>query len=324
MRFTYQQLRVFEAVARRLSFTRAAEELGLTQPTVSLQVKQLSDDIGMALFEQVGRRVMLTEAGRELQGTVTAMFDSWSRFEQRIDEMRGLKRGTLRLAVVTTAKYFIPDLLGPFCKTYPDIDIRLEIANREQLIERLADNSDHLYIMALPPEMPGLARIPFRDNALVVIAPRDHALAGHPGPIPLRRLAEERFIVREPGSGTRLKADAVFSDRGFVPDVRMELGSNEAIKHAVAAGLGIAALSSACLDVDPMIDRLAVLPVEGFPVADRWYVVHHANRRLSVVAATFMSFLGITSPVPGARPPGPAADAPATRRVRLDERDRVA
>ena len=319
MRFTYQQLRVFEAVARRLSFTRAAEELGLTQPTVSLQVKQLADDIGMALFEQVGRRVMLTEAGRELQGTVVTMFDSWSRFEQRIDEMRGLKRGTLRLAVVTTAKYFIPDMLGPFCRQYPDIDIRLEIANRETLIERLTDNSDHLYIMALPPEMAGLTRIPFRENALVVIGPRDHPLTTQ-GKVPLRRLADERFIVREPGSGTRLKTDAVFSERGFTPDVRMELGSNEAIKHAVAAGLGVAVISTACLDVDPMIDRLAILDVDGFPVADRWYVVHHANRRLSVVAATFMAFLGITSPLPGVRA---ATDVPPLRRVRLDERDRV-
>lgn len=290
MRPTLHQLRLFEAVARRLSFTRAAEELYLTQPTVSMQIKQLADDIGQPLFEQIGKKISLTDAGRELYETTREIFDSWSRFEMRIADLRGMKQGRLRVAVSSTAKYFIPDLLGKFLQQYPDVDVRLEIANREKLLERMETNQDDLYILVLPPEDAAIERIPFLPNPLVVIAPKDHPLAKEKN-IPLARLADERFIAREAGSGTRIQVSRLLAARELRFNVRMEFGSNEAIKHAVAAGLGVSVVSAHTLDVDPMTDRLAVLDVEGFPLVDEWFVIYPQGKRLSVVASTFLQFL---------------------------------
>ena len=290
MKFTPHQLRIFECVARRLSFTRAAEELSLAQPTVSAQMKQLADEIGMPLFDQAGRSISLTDAGKELYATTQAIFEAWRQFEMRIAELRGLKRGQLRLAVATTAKYLIPDLLGGFCAQYPDIDIRLEIANREVLIERLKQVKDDIYIMVSPPEGDELERVPFLGNELVVVAPAGHVLARAKG-IPFARVARERFILRELGSGTRVELERFFLERGVTPNVRMELGSNEAIKHAVAAGLGVSVLSTLTLHVDPMLDHLVVLDVEGFPLKSEWFVVFPVQRRLSVVAQAFSDHL---------------------------------
>lgn len=286
MKVTFHQLEVFVCVARRLSFTRAAEELSLSQPTVSAQMRQLADEVGMPLFEQIGKTISLTDAGRELLAASRAVFDSWSRFEMTIADMHGLKRGLLRIACVTTAKYFVPTLLGPFCDRYPDVEIRLEIANREALVDRLRRNLDDLCIMMLPPEDVDVEQTPFRDNALVVVAHAGHAFAGRKA-ISLKRMREERFIMREKGSGTRIRTERFFAETGFVPRVRMELGSNEAIKHAVAAGLGISVLSRHALDVDPQFDGLAILDVGGFPLADDWFIVHPRGRRLSAVAQAF-------------------------------------
>lgn len=290
MKFTPHQLRIFECVARRLSFTRAAEELSLAQPTVSAQLKQLADEVGMPLFDQVGRSISLTDAGKELYATTQAIFEAWSRFEMGIAGLRGLKRGQLRLAVATTAKYLIPDLLGGFCAQYPDIDIKLEIANREVLIERLKRGRDDIYIMVSPPEDDAFEKVPLLENELVVVAPAGHALASvrH---IPLARVVRERFILRETGSGTRIELEQFFHDRSVIPNVRMELGSNEAIKHAVAAGLGVSVLSKLTLHVDPMVDHLVILDVDGFPLKSEWFVVYPAQRRLSVVAQAFSDHL---------------------------------
>jgi len=294
MKFTPHQLRIFECVARRLSFTRAAEELSLAQPTVSAQLKQLADEIGMPLFDQAGRSISLTDAGKELCATTQAMFEAWRQFEMRIAELRGLKRGELRLAVATTAKYLIPDLLGGFCAQYPDIDIKLEIANREALIERLKQHKDDIYIMVQPPEGDEFERMPFLENELVVVAQAGHTLARAKS-IPLARVARERFILREAGSGTRIELERFLRERGVTPNVRMELGSNEAIKHAVAAGLGVSVLSALTLHVDPMLDHLAVLDVQGFPLKSEWFVVFPAQRRLSVVAQAFSDHLRAAS-----------------------------
>jgi DNA-binding transcriptional LysR family regulator len=286
MKVTFHQLEVFDCVARRLSFTRAAEELSLSQPTVSAQMRQLADEVGMPLFEQIGKSINLTDAGRELLVASRAVFDNWSRFEMTISDMRGLKRGLLRVACVTTAKYFVPSLLGPFCQKYPEVEIRLEIANREALVERLRRNVDDLYIMMLPPEELDIEAKPFRENPLVMMAHAGHRLAGEKG-VSLKRMREERFIMREKGSGTRIRTERFFAESGFVPQVRMELASNEAIKHAVAAGLGVSVLSRHALDVDPQSDGLVVLDVDGFPLSDDWFVVYPRGRRLSAVARAF-------------------------------------
>jgi len=290
MHVTWNQLRIFEAVARHLSFTRAAEELHVVQPTVSAQVKLLSGTVGMPLFEQIGKKVHLTAAGRELQQTVRELFDTWNRFEMKIADLQGMKKGTLRVAVVSTAKYFVPRMLGPFCRRYPDIDVALEILNRDQVIERLAANLDDLYVMGVPPEGMAVEKQPFLENPLVVIAPRDHPLAGRRA-IALKELAHERFIVREQGSGTRLRAEAVFRSHRLRPKLTMQLGNNEAIKWAVASGLGIAVMSQHALVMDDMHERLALLDVQGFPDEGSWYVVCPSGKKLSVIAQTFFDYL---------------------------------
>lgn len=290
MKVTFHQLKVFECVARRLSFTRAAEEMALSQPTISAQIRQLSDEIGLPLFEQIGKSVNLTAAGRELLAASRQLFDTWSRFEMTVADLRGLKSGKFALACATTAKYFTPDLLGPFCQTYPEVDVALTIVNHDALVARLHANADDLTIMTAPPDDMELEKTRLRANPIVVVVGANHPLAGRKG-LPLARLKDERFILRETGSGTRARVMAHFEREGFVPEVRMELGTNEAIKHLVAAGLGISVMSKLALDVDPALDRLAVLDVVGFPLDDEWYVVYPRGKRLSPVAEAFQAHL---------------------------------
>ncbi len=290
MHVTLRQLKVFETVARHGSFTRAAEELFLSQPTVSMQVKQLAEAVGQPLFEQVGKKVFLTHMGEELHRTCQAMFETWNRFEMTAADMKGLKTGRLRLACVTTAKYFIPRLLGPFCDRYPGIDVKLEVANREAVIERLAKNEDDLYIMGSPPAHFDIASHPFLENPLVAIAPGKHPLAGRRN-IPLARFAEERVLLRERGSGTRTATERFFREHGIELKSRMEIGSNEAIKQAVAGGLGVTVMSQHTLSLEPMQEQLSVLDVEGFPIRLAWYAVYPGNKQLSVVAQTFFEYL---------------------------------
>ncbi|MHB1291334.1 MAG: LysR substrate-binding domain-containing protein [Sulfuricella sp.] len=292
---TLRQLKVFEAVARNLSFTRAAEELHLTQPTVSIQLKQLSDIVGLPLLEQIGKRIHLTDAGCELLVVCRNTFEGLSRFEMLVSDMKGVKAGKLRLAVITTAKYFIPRLLGPFCERYPGIDVSLKVTNRERILQRMADNEDDLYVLGQPPEHTEVELEPFLENPLVVLAPSNHPLARKKR-ITIKRLAEEPFLMREAGSGTRLATERFFADRGLSVKVRMELGSNEAIKQAVAGGLGVAVLSAHTLALEKSADELVVLDVEGFPIRRQWYAVYARDKQLSVVARTFLDFLRQESP----------------------------
>lgn len=287
---TLRQLEVFEAIARLGSFTRAAEELFLTQPTVSMQIKKLSDAVGLPLFEQVGKKIYLTDAGRELLKTSREIFESFARFEMLVSDMKGLKQGMLRLAVVTTAKYFAPRLLGPFCQQYPGIDVSLKVSNRERILERLADNQDDLCILGQPPEEFDAVAEPFLENPLVVLAPINHPLVGQKK-ISLRRLTEEPFLLREPGSGTRMAVERLFDEQGLSLRVRMELGSNEAIKQAIVGGLGISVLSRHTLALDAPLGQLAILDVEGFPIQRHWYVAYPAGKQLTVVARTFLDYL---------------------------------
>lgn len=295
---TLRQLKVFEAVARNLSFTRAAEELHLTQPTVSIQLKQLSDIVGLPLLEQVGKKVFLTDAGRELIKVCHDIFDGLSRFEMLVSDMKGVKAGKLRLAVITTAKYFVPRLLGPFCQRFPGIDVSLKVTNRERVLQRMADNADDLYVLGQPPEHMEIVLEPFLENPLVVLAAHNHPLAGEKN-IPLSRLVEEPFLMREAGSGTRLATERFFGERGLKLKVRMELGSNEAIKQAVAGGLGIAVLSAHTLALERNSDELAFLDVENFPIRRHWYVAYPKDKQPSVVALAFLDFLRKESKVLG-------------------------
>ncbi|MES1025355.1 LysR substrate-binding domain-containing protein [Gloeocapsa sp. BRSZ] len=287
---TLHQLKVFEAAARHGSFTRAAEELFLTQPTVSMQVKQLTKAVGLPLFEQVGKRLYLTEAGKELFTTCRAIFEQLAQLEMTVADLKGLKQGQLRLAVITTAKYFVPRLLGPFCQRYPGIDISLQVTNHSGILERLTDNLDDLYVMSQVPEHLDVVFQPFLDNPLVVLAPANHPLANEKH-ISLLRLAEEPFIMREPGSGTRKAVQKLFAAHEISVKVKLELGSNEAIKQAIAGGLGLSVLSRHTLTPDGASSELTVLNVEHFPIHRNWYVVYPNGKQLSVVARTYLEYL---------------------------------
>jgi len=287
---TLHQLRVFEAVARHSSFTRAAEELFLTQPTVSMQVKQLAKAVGLPLFEQVGKRLYLTEAGKELYSTCQEVFERLSQFEVTTANLKGLKQGTLRLAVVTTAKYVIPRLLGPFCQKYPGIDVSITVTNHERLIGGIADNCHDLYILSQPPEDLDVSIHPFLENPLVVVAHRSNPLVKEKN-IPLKRLAQEPFIMREPGSGTRKAVQQLFEQSNCELKVKLDLGSNEVIKQAIAGGLGISVLSIHTLALEGKDSPLAILDAEEFPIEKMWYVVYPAGKQLSIIATAFFDYL---------------------------------
>lgn len=287
---TLRQLEVFVAIVRLGSFTRAAEALFLTQPTVSVQIKKLTEAVGLPLFEQIGKKLYVTQAGRSLYEFAGEIFDCFDRLEMTIADMKGLRQGSLRLAVVTTAEYFAPLILGKFCQRYPGVDVSLTVSNRERMMQHMLDNEDDLYVFGQPPdEIPTVAE-PFLENPLVVVAPADHPLAGKTA-IPLARLAEQPMLVREPGSGTRVATERLFAEHGLTMKVRMELGSSEALKRAVVGGLGLTVLSRHTLPAEGTDGALAVLDVQGFPIERQWYVVYPVGKQLSIVAQTFRDYL---------------------------------
>ncbi|MBE9076248.1 LysR family transcriptional regulator [Romeria aff. gracilis LEGE 07310] len=292
---TLHQLKVFEATARHGSFTRAAEELYLTQPTVSIQVKQLTKAVGLPLFEQIGKRLFLTQAGQKLLETCQNIFEGLDQFEMSVADLKGMKQGQLRLAVITTAKYFVPRLLGPFCHRYPGIDISLKVTNHQHIQERMAENKDDLYIISQPPSQPDLKVYPFLENPLVVLAPTGHPLAGKHN-VPIEKLNDAPFIMREPGSGTRQAVQNLFEQHNIEVKVQLELGSNEAIKQAIAGGLGISILSQHTIISEGTGGEFAILDVEGFPIERHWYAAHLSGKQPSVVADTFLQYLINESP----------------------------
>jgi len=287
---TLRQLEVFETITRLGSFTRAAEELCVTQPTVSMQIKKLTDAIGLPLFEQIGKKMYLTEAGRELHQACHGIFEHLTQFEMIAADMKGLKAGKLRLAVVTTAEYFAPRLLGMFCQQYPEIEVSLEVSNRKHILDRLAKNMDDLYILDLPPENEEIIVQSFLQNPLVVLASANHPLANKKK-ITLERIAEEPFIFRENGSGTRIETENFIAKQGLKLKTRMTLGSNEAIKQAILGGLGVSVLSRHTLTLDSHKDQLAILDVNGFPINCQWHYAYPSGKKLSIVAQTFLAYL---------------------------------
>ncbi len=283
---TLSQMSVFEAVTRRGNFTRAAEELHLAQPTVSIQLKKLSELIGLPLVEQIGRQVHPTEAGKYVAEACHKMFRTLTELENQLACLRQLEGGRLRLAVGSAAKYFAPRLLAAFAHKYPDVELSLQIHHREALIERLCANQDDLYIFANPPEDADIIKQAILPNPLAVFARSDHPLANRKR-IPFSALANEPFIVREPGSGTRRSVQRMFEERSLMPRVRMELSSNEAIKQAIIAGLGVSILSRHTLGQDTDQPQLTTLDVEDVPGEGHWYLVYPMGKQLSPVALAF-------------------------------------
>ena len=281
------QLRSLEAVVRLGGVGRAAKALHLAQPTVSTQMRDLAAALDLPLFEQHGRNLVPTAVGIRLAETAREMAASWAQFEDDAAALQGLRRGRLRIAAVTTTEYFFPDLLGPFARDYPGIDIELAVENRGAVVSRLEHGEAELAAMMRPPSHLPLERWPFLENPLVVIAPTGHRLARRRR-LRLAELTGETLLVRESGSGTRAEAEEAFVRAGVTWVPRMALGSNEAIKHAVRAGLGLAIVSRHILASDPAADGLTVLPVTGFPLRRQWFLVWRTDRALSLPARTLI------------------------------------
>jgi LysR family transcriptional regulator, low CO2-responsive transcriptional regulator len=286
---TLHQLQILEAIAKHGSFTRAAEELELTQPTVSQQIKRLTQTIGLPLFEQLGKQIYLTAAGNEVLAASAIISEKFAELEIAIDELKGLKQGRINLVASTTAKYFVPRLLGTFRRKHPEIELALHITNQEGVLARLARNQDDLYFTGRPPSDLEIELRPILENPLVVVAPSNHPLAGKTN-IALKELATEPFIFREAGSGTRLVVEHFLAENRVAVDVVIELSSNEAIKQAIAGGLGISVLSQHSLDLETQNGLLTILNVEGFPIQRHWYVIYPKGKQLSVAAQTFLDF----------------------------------
>jgi len=287
---TLRQLKVFEAVARHLNYSRAAQELHLSQPAVSMQMKQLEGSAGMPLFEQAGKKIFLTEAGREMQHYARSVTQQLEEAAEALTELKDASRGRLQLTIISTAKYFAPKFVAKFCRLHPGVTLKLDVCNRATLLERLARNETDLVIMGHPPQGLDITLQPFAPNPHVIVAAPAHALA-RARRIALKHIAGETFLLRESGSGTRLLMERVFAEHGLAVNASMEIGSDETIKQAVMAGMGIGFLSSHAVQLELQAKRLVMLDVVGFPIVRNWYIVHRTDKRLSPVARAFKEFL---------------------------------
>ncbi len=298
MHITLRHLRIFETVARCGTISRAAAELHLTQPAVSMQMKQLEEQVGLPLVEQVGKRMFLTEAGEELRGHARDIAARVVDLQASMDQFRGLERGLLRLAVVSTANYFLPSLIAEFNRRHPGVRVSLQVANREFVLSTLADNSTDLAITGQPPQSLDVVAQHFMDNPLVVIAAPSHPLAALQA-LPLQRLADETLVLRESGSGTRAATERHFASHGVAYRPGCEFSTNEALKQAVRAGLGLGVVSLQTIELELQAGCLVVLPVDGFPIVRQWYVLHRTHKRLSAAARTFrLLLLGLDPSAP--------------------------
>lgn len=290
MHVTLRQLKVFKTVAEQLNYTQAARILHLTQPAVSMQVKQLEESVGLPLFEQTGKRIQLTEAGREVHDYGRTIFKTFGEMEEVLSALKGLDTGHLDISVASTVNYFAPRLLAAFSRKFPGIDLRLDVSNRERLMALLRTNETDIVLMGRPPEDIDLEYEPFMDNPLVVIAPPGHTLQAQ-SKVPLARLAEEVFVMREAGSGTRLAMERYFAEHGMEIRTGMQMTRNEAIKQAVRAGMGLGVVSAHTIELEVETGRLAILDIEGFPIHRHWYMVYRKNKRLSPAARAFHDFV---------------------------------
>lgn len=290
MRATLHQLKVFRQVAMSMNYTKAASKLGLTQPAVSIQLKQLENNLDLFLFEKIGKALYLTPAGKELKLFCDQLFISFDNIDMTLSALKGELTGDFFLSAVTSAKYFTPHLLGAFHKRHPKVNFHLDIVNREQIIQRLQKNKDDLVIMGLIPENMNLTKHPFVDNPIILIASPQHPLA-RKKTIQLAELAEHPFIHRENGSGTRKAFDEVLKKNKVQLQVNMTLGNSETIKQAVMADLGISAVSRHSVALELATNTLVELNVEGFPLVRSWYLVHHESKVLTPIAKAFIDFV---------------------------------
>jgi DNA-binding transcriptional LysR family regulator len=290
LHLTLRQLQVFEAVARNLSFSRAAKELHLSQPGVSMQVKQLEETVGQPLFEQLGKRLFLTEAGRAVLRASQTVAQQIADLEYTLQDLRGLEQGRLTVGVVSTVGQFAIRLISLFRQLHPGVRINLNVVNRETLLIQLAENQVDFALMGKPPDGQDLESTPFMDNPLVVIAPGDHAMRDQHA-IPLAWLAEQQLVAREPGSGTRVATEAFFAQHGLSLRAAMEMNKNEAIKLAVEASLGLGVVSRHTVNIELESGRLICLDVQGFPLMRQWHLVHRRHKRFGTAGQALADFV---------------------------------
>ncbi len=287
---TIHQMRLFHCLSTHLSFTAVAKELHLSQSGVSIQIKRLTESVGIPLIEKIGKKIYLTDAGKELFAATDDVLNRLELLNHDIQDMGENIKGPLNISGITTSKYFMPHLLGRFLKSYPDVEPSLTITNQTKVTQRLKDNQDDIYIMGKFPLDIELEANYFLDNPLVLVAPTNHPLAKEKN-IPLSTIAKERFISREEGSGTRAFRTHLFKESGLKANTYMELGSAEAIKQAVMADLGISVLSLHNLQLELEAGLLTVLDVQQFPIKRKWYAIHLKEKRLSLTAQKFLEFL---------------------------------
>jgi len=289
MSFTFKQLRIFESVAKHQSYTLAAKALFLTQPAVSMQVKQLEGYVGMELFERMGKSIQLTQAGSELLIYAESIHQQMNEAQDMLQELKGLKRGKLHLTMASTANYFAPQLIAAFRHEYPAVEINLDVTNRSGLVHAVEHNLTDMAIMGLPPKGHHLTGIPFMDNPLVVIAAPNHPLV-HGKAISLSEVADAHFIVRESDSGTRMAAERFFAEHQLELIPSMEMNRSEAIKQAVMAELGLGIVSLHTIEMELALKRLVVLNVEDFPIMRQWHIVHRTGKRFAAIPEAFKDF----------------------------------
>jgi DNA-binding transcriptional LysR family regulator len=290
MRITLRQLQCFTAVAKNLSFTRAAEELHLTQPAVSMQMRQLEQQAGVPLTEQLGKQIHLTEAGAEVYRYAREILVQVAEMDDVLAELKGLTGGQLRIAAISSANYFAPKLLGVFHQRFPDIRVNLDVTNQTSVLRQVTENEVDMAIMGQPPRESTLDAIAFMDNPLVIVAPPHHRLAGRHR-IPLEELEGETFLTREPGSGTRGAMHRFFRQHKLKLTTGMQMNSLSAIKQSVQAGLGLGLVPGGSAEAELMLGQLVVLDFLEMPIARHWYVVLHKGKRLSVAANAFKLLL---------------------------------
>lgn len=308
MQLTPKQIKLFLALVESQSVTAAARACHVTQPTASMQLRTIAELVGLPLYEISGRQFRLTDAGEALAATLLRVERAWEGFQQSVAELRGLERGRLRVAVVSTAKYFVPQFLADFCRDHPQINVALEVQNRDGVVSRLRRHQDDLYVMSHPPEDLTLTTHALMPNKLLLVAPKGHRLAGNQR-LKWSQLRGEKFIVREPGSGTRWAMEQAFARVRFAPAAPMVLGSNEAIRGAVSGGMGLAVLSEHALPGGPELHGLVQLAAPGFPIPAQWFAVYPAQQSLAPVARAFLEHilrLGRSTQVTQAR--GAASD----------------
>ena len=289
-RLTFRQLQVFQAVHELESYSRAGEQLGLTQPAVSSQIRHLEQAVGTPLFEYVGRRLYCTPAGKELAESVRAVFSELERMQNRLAQLEGRVAGELRLVAVSTAQSVVPYLLRSFLQLNPQVHVVVSAVNRATALEWLNENRDGLVIMGMVPPGRPLVSLPFLDNELIPVATPDHPLLAETS-VPPQAFLDSQLLLREPGSGSRLALEVFCQENRLRLEPGIELGSTDAVKHAVLAGLGVAVLPRLSVLSELALGRLQIVPVPGFPLRRSWCVVYPQARHLTPVMQAFVDYM---------------------------------